>query len=340
MDQQAVPSSMAKAESKSRVALGAARGLLRADAMVSYLLIILVATVGAYIYTMRVQGIFACPGNAYGPDYYLAYCYAKHFGDYEHGAIWFDLEPKIRDSARSAEVLFLGSSRMQFGLSTDATSHWFSANSASYYLMGFAYWENYLFAKPLLSRLQPQARVYVINLDTFFDDTESAPARTILHDRDAATRYRQKHDLERMHNWLCTAVPSACGDVAAFYRNRSTGSYIQRGGKIGVFPVSYNHVIDQQMARGYVTRAAPFLAGLPVDSKCVILTMVPTVNTPSATAREIAHSLGATFIAPEPDGLATFDKSHMNRASAEIWSTAFFETAGPVIRRCLGNSQS
>ena len=104
--------------------------------------------------------------------------------------------------------------------------------------------------------------------------------------------------------------------------------------------MSYNRVVDKTMALKYTTRAAPFLANLPVDSKCVILTMVPTTNTPMATARDIANTLGATFIAPEPEGLATYDASHMARSSAEIWSAAFFEAAGPVIRRCLGKSDT
>ena len=337
MNEQTVSSSVVE-ELRPNVAVRSVKAILRADAMLSYLFIILLAVLGTYIYSMRVQGIFSCPGNTDGADYYLAYCGAKHFGDYDHGAIWFDLEPKVRDSARSAEVMFLGSSRMQFGFSSDATEHWFAAHSASYYLMGFAYWENYLFAKPLLSLVQPRARVYVVNIDTFFENTESAPARTILHDRDAYTRYRQKHDLEALHGWLCTAVPSACGRAGSFYRSRSTGAYVYRGGDSGVFPVSYDRVVNKTMALDYTTRAAPFLAGLPVASKCLILTMVPTTNTPMATARDIAQSLGATFIAPEPDGLATYDGSHMNRPSAEIWATAFFEAAGPVIGRCLGKS--
>jgi hypothetical protein len=331
----------ASVEAPSRnFALKAVKTLLVSEHPTLYALLLLAAILGAYSFSMRAQGIFSCPASGYSSDFYLAYCGAKHFGDYDHGAFWFGLEPEISDSVRSAKVMFLGSSRMQFGFSSDATRNWFAANTASYYLMGFAYWENYLFERELLGRLHPQARVYVINLDTFFENTETAPARIVMHDRDALTRYKQKHDLERVHFWVCDAIPAACGSVAAFFRSRSTGSYVQIGGRRESIPVTYDEVVNQNIVRDYAARAAPFLATLPVDSKCVVLTMVPTVNTPSATAREIARSLGATFIAPKLDNLTTIDASHMSHASAELWSKAFFEAAGPAIRECLDKSGS
>ena len=108
---------------KPNVALRAAKTLLRSDSTTWYALIIVAAILGAYIFSMRVQGIFSCPGNAYGSDFYLAYCGAKHFGDYDHGAFWFGLEPKVQENARNSEVLFLGSSRLQFGFSSEATGN-------------------------------------------------------------------------------------------------------------------------------------------------------------------------------------------------------------------------
>ena len=70
-------------------------------------------------------------------------------------------------------MLFLGNSRLQVAFSTAATADWFSATSARYYLMGFAYFENEVFAEELLRRVRPQARVYVINVDDFFDRVET-----------------------------------------------------------------------------------------------------------------------------------------------------------------------
>ena len=71
-------------------------------------------------------------------------------------------------------MLFLGNSRLQFAFSTSATADWFSAASARYYLLGFSYFENMIFVEPLLRKIRPRAKVYVINVDDFFDRTSFA----------------------------------------------------------------------------------------------------------------------------------------------------------------------
>src|SRR5919198_4818433 len=47
------------------------------------------------------------------PDTFLAYCSSPQFGDYEHGAYYFGLEPTALDYLRQADVLGLGSSKAQ-----------------------------------------------------------------------------------------------------------------------------------------------------------------------------------------------------------------------------------
>ena len=88
---------------------------------VLYLSFVLSAAAGAVVLGLRLDSLFACQAAGYGPDRYLAYCQATNYGDYDHGAFWFGLERAALDAAANADVLFLGNSRMQFGLSTDAT---------------------------------------------------------------------------------------------------------------------------------------------------------------------------------------------------------------------------
>lgn len=120
-----------------------------------YVLIILAVMAAAFLYSLRWNGIFACPANAYDGGSYLGYCQASAYGDYDHGAFWFALEPKAREAVASADVLFLGNSRMQFGFSSPALGRWFTANGFRYYLLGFSHSENVTFIGPLLQRLQP-----------------------------------------------------------------------------------------------------------------------------------------------------------------------------------------
>lgn len=305
---------------------------------IPYSLIILVAVLGSYLYTIHSQSIFACPATGYSADRYLAYCHAIHYGDYEHGSFWFDLEPIVRESAMTADVLLLGDSRMQFGFSGDPTNEWFSSIAARYYLMGFAYWENYVFEKELLGKWRPAAKVYVINIDTFFEEAETPPAKIVMHDSDANDHYLRKQKWQRLHREICTSFSKACGNDQAFFRSRKTGAYLLKGGHIGSFPVSYNETVNQKKVSDYTARGAAFFANVPVDRACVLFTIVPTSDTSIGTAKAIARSLGVALVAPELEGLATFDQSHIDSPSAERWSRAFFESAGPQIQRCLGKS--
>src|SRR5580658_2739706 len=168
---------------------------------VLYSVILLASIVGTYVVKLRTAGIFGCSAEGYyaSTNAYLGYCNASAYGDYDHGAFWFDLEPEARKFAADAAVLFVGSSRMQFAFSSIATDKWFAAAAVPHYLMGFTHTENSNFLGPLLQRVKPHAKVYVINIDQFFVGTETGPASQILHDGDIERRYREKRLWQHVH---------------------------------------------------------------------------------------------------------------------------------------------
>src|SRR6185312_4390360 len=102
-----------------------------------YTLAIFAVTAATFGFHLRRDGIFACTASLYEGDSYLGCCGGTAYGDYDHGAFWFDLEPDARHHAAAADVLFVGNSRLQFGFSAPALGHWFSANDLNYYLLGF-----------------------------------------------------------------------------------------------------------------------------------------------------------------------------------------------------------
>lgn len=301
-----------------------------------YIVLILCAALGAYGYKLKTEGIFACPATGYAPDWYLAYCHADGYGDYEHGVFGFDLE-SAGTIAAGATTLFLGSSRMQHALSTKTMASWFSSAALTYYLMGFGYTENVVFAREVLRRIKPQARVYIINVDGFFEETETPPARIVLQDSTARIRYAVKGTWQFFHRGICQAFPSICGNNYVIFRSRSTGDYRVWGRNRARSPaaVSYDPAVDNAEADSEIAVAKAFLQSLPVKNSCVILTMVPTVKTKLVKAKAIAAALDMDLVAPHLEGLRTYDGSHLDNASAEQWSRAFLDTAAPRIRECV-----
>jgi hypothetical protein len=303
-----------------------------------YISVVLVAALVSYAHWLRAYSIFSCQADGYSSDRYLAYCGGEHYADYEHGAFWFDLEPPARIFARNADVLFIGNSRIQVALSTAETDNWFAAASARYYLLGFSYSTNVIFTDKLLRMIRPRARVYVINVDDFFERYETPPVKTIFHDPEARSRYEDKRSWQRIHEPICKTFAALCGVNPVTYRSRETGAFTKRTSEpyLTPAPVSYDQDIDQQVVDGYTVAAIVFLSRLPVDRRCVILTNVPTVKTKIGNIETAATNLGMNLVAPEiPEGLRTYDGSHLDQPSAERWSRAFFQSVGSRIRSCL-----
>ena len=301
-----------------------------------YILLLLCSALGTFGYKLRSDGIFACGADGYSGDRFLAYCNSTAYGDYDHGAFWYGLEPDAQRNAIEAEVLFMGSSRMQFAFSTEATAEWFSSPTVRYYLLGFSHTENIVFFAPLLLKLKPRARVYVINVDRFFDDRVTPPAHDIQRETKAQSGYPEKRFWQSLHKPICNTLPAICGARASFFRLRETGAW-QFSGSDGLKPQSVADGPPSNPERWsqYAALGEKFISQLPVDRKCIFLTIAPSAETRRAEATAIATALGFDLVATDPDGLQTFDGSHLDRASAERWSRAFFQAAGPRIRRCL-----
>jgi hypothetical protein len=303
-----------------------------------YILVVLAALPVAFAYQFRTNLIFSCQAAGYSADQYLGACNGARYGDYEHGAFWFDLEPAAETFAKNADVLFLGDSRLQMALSTAATTDWFAAASARYYLLGFYFYGNMIIADAVLHKILPRAKVYVINIDGFFETSESPPVKTILHDPKAREQYEAKRLWQRVHEPICKAVSAICGNNFAIFRSRQTGAYMYalNGKRYSSAPVSYDEVVDQQALNRNTAAGVEFLSRLPVRRECVILTIVPGVGTKKEGATALASALGLKLVIPEQTGeLWTFDGAHLDQASAQRWSQAFLQAAGSSIRSCL-----
>ena len=316
---------------------GATEGRLLVARSGLYISVVLSVVLGASVHSLRDYSLFACEATGYGSDGYLAYCGSPGYGDYDYGAFWFGLEPEATNAAAAAQVLFVGNSRMQFGLSSDAMAGWFEGFGVSHYLLGFAYNGNYRFLGPLLGKLQPKAQVVVINLDLFFEQNDTEPARIVMQDSSARVRYEKKRWWQPTHQSACLEFSVICGHDVAFFRSRPTGAWRLAGGQFKSGPVSFDGSIDHDVLEVYASQGARFLSSLPVGSECQILTMVPSMHTAIGTAKAIAATIGRPLVAPELTGLNTFDESHLDSASAERWSTAFIHAAAPYIQKCLFN---
>jgi hypothetical protein len=203
--------------------------------------------------------------------------------------------------------------------------------------LAFSYNEDMVFTGDLLRRMNPRASVYIINVDDFFERRETAAANTILHDPDARKRYESKRFSQRLHQSICGALPTICGNKFVIFRSRETGAYYRIPHEEPIYPqnaVSFDSWVDEAAVRDSTALAIDFLKQY-AKGKCIILTNVPYPETKVGDVEAIAAGVGLPLVAPSLDGLNTSDGYHLDRPSADRWARAFLEAAGPEIRTCL-----
>jgi hypothetical protein len=313
----------------------------RRDRPLLYATLLAAVMVGTFFYELRTKDIFGCQPAASPAHRYLAYCNVGGYFDYDHGAFWLGLEPEATRAASAADVLFLGSSRVQFALSTDVTRQWFASHELSFYLLGFSYSENVTFTTPLLKSLEPRASAYVINVDHFFETHETIPAADVWHGEASLSRYRRKQIWQTPHRVICEAVPWVCANHLAFFRDVRDGTWSFQGDE-GLVPApvaALNPRSPEQIAKR-VEVANAFIAKLPVPRSCVFMTVVPSGETPWEEAEAFAAGAGVELFAPDGEGLRTFDDSHLDGRSAERWSMEFLAMAGDKLASCVASGKA
>ena len=281
-----------------------------------------------------------------GPDdAFLAYCQTDKFGDYEHGAYALGLKPKAVEHVRKAQVLILGSSRTQFGFSTEAVRTFFHDRGMPHYVFGFAYGELSPFAEHLIKQEQLRPKVFIINADPFFGTQMSQPAKDVIKPTPRVwLNYTLKSTLDYVRR-ICRTISILCsGRYNSIYRSSEDGHWIWAETFIKKRPpIKVGPQKQAEFSPGAIEEAkrlaTEFVMRTAIDPQCMILTAAPNIYADlDVVARAIANHIGAPFALPQLEDLDTLDGSHLTLTSAERWSLAVLREAGPVLDRCLSTS--
>ncbi|HTV27878.1 MAG TPA: hypothetical protein VMF32_08860 [Xanthobacteraceae bacterium] len=324
-------------------------------ALVSYLVLFAVAgTVSGLGYRLLDWGhdVLGCMANR-KPGTFLAYCTSDQYGDYEHGAYYFDLEPQAVGNLRNAKVLVLGNSRAQHGFSTVAVKQFFADRSIPFHLMAFGYSDGVRLAQDLIEKYDLAPRFLVIDVNPFFPDFLSEPGRaTSEEDKPKWLRpfarlpawwdYLIKKAFNSSQASLCRLWPSRCeATFQTIYRSAKDGSWVLDDFTpanlpgVPIKPKKLVH-IDKQPRPEDLINARRLFGLVRLPRNCIVFTSAPS-NALDAEpyASEISRILGVRLVLPQVDGLKVFDASHLTRSSAERWSAAVMQEIDPLLPPCL-----
>lgn len=305
------------------------------------------ALAGAIIYILARSDLFPwigpCSSAGYSDDHYLAYCEYGRYGDFEHGALLYGMEPGVLEPIKKAKVLFLGNSRAQYAFSTKTSIEAMDNSGVPWYAMGFGFGAKSDMPEAMFSTHKLTPDLVVINADPFFSTRSAGLSGKVLAGGDAfAAEYGKKRKLQDIHAGLCGRFGEGpwsrftCGSKPTLFRSRSNGSWLVEHYRSDQhIPVLYSdtHLIDQ--VDETVAAAELFFASTGINRECVVLTATAQNPTPVAFTRELAKRLDVAFEFPQLDDMWTIDASHMDVPSAERWSVAFMERLAPHIERCV-----
>jgi hypothetical protein len=283
---------------------------------------------------------FGCRSLPRQPDEFLAYC-ESYFADYEHGALYYGSEPNLRKNIRNAEVLFLGSSRLQAAFSTKAVRDFFRARGVRYFLLGFGYGEASAFAQAVMERSMASPKLLVINADPFFIDDMSPPAREAKEPTPLWWwRFGLKMAFQHVQPGLCRIAHSICAeDRRSIFRSLTDGQWSWAASYIRDNSIPIGEDVKERLAPDQIERAKEvgevFLRRIGIKRACVVMTGTPNsdLNSPEI-AKVLAEALGTHSLTPDLPDLSTIDGGHLNPRSAERWSGAFLEELAPQLRSC------
>jgi hypothetical protein len=316
----------------------------------TYILIFIIVVVFAIVIAVGCIGMnsLGCDFSGYDEDTFLAYCENKNFGDYEHGAFYYALEPKAVENLKNADAVILGNSVAMFAFSTSAVDHFFKERGIQYFILGFGYGEASSFPLSLMQRYGIKPKMLIIaNAYEFFANTGmTQPATEVTSNRTIIwLKYRAKKMMQNFHKQLCEEVPLLCSPRhRTIYRSVSTGRWFWEAYNtkkhIPLIPdVSYNNSNASEragMLGEHFIKALP----MPIDRSCIVLAGVPYPQIASeAVASSLAKALDARLLNVSVNGMSTIDGTHFDVETAERWSEEFVGKLDPYLSACISNNK-
>jgi len=269
-----------------------------------------------------------------GPGWYLAY----DRGGLDHGVLYHDLSGAA-EALRSAEVLFLGDSSVQFAFPHGPLAEFSARTGLRAFVMAFAYGEHDEFAEALIERHDLHPKWLVVNADPFFVGQQSDMARHVRagdafeawKERfQAVTAYEVRHRLHQVVPYLDPFPPAR--DWVNF-RNLEDGTlHVAAWAGTPRPATSLREGLLRRAKPEWIRRAERFQQDMRARGARLVLTTIPPVS--PNLALDLSEALAVPVVLPPVprEELMTLDGNHLDQASSLRYATAFLAQLERVLR--------
>jgi hypothetical protein len=286
-----------------------------------------------------------CWSSKYGPLYYLVVCdtaawATDNIQEYEAGAIYYGVESGISEAIRNAQVIFVGSSKLQAAFSTQATTAYFAKQNIRYYMLGFTT-RNLGVVLPSLKSKRASPSLLIVNAEPSFFTAQTPPSNVVSGGLRTYWRLAKDVGLQRLQRAICPIFPSICSPPdRTMYRSANTGQWRWQDSYYPEQSIPFNELLPDEFSdnefKVAVDSGERFLREININPGCIVFTGIPNNRQDApAIASRLAQRLGTHLILPKVEPILLLDDYHLNFDTAERWSAAFLNELTPVLQSCL-----
>ena len=284
-----------------------------------------------------------CNPEGYARGDFMTSCAGIKVDRYSFGSIYMGAQKNAVKNAEDADVIVFGNSRTMRSFSTDAIDNYFKEKGLTYMVLAS---EGASFRSSILTseRMKIKPKIIMVNSEIFVSDKISPAFRDLVDfPQKYETRYRFFNAAQTLHRRICTSKNNFLkefyceGRINANWRSAETGRFkwdlVAEAEKQVVF--DYTLKADHVYSRLYTDRAIELLDMRNYKQSCPVLYQVNSPRSTPKLMEKMADLLGVQSAFAYMGGLATYDKSHLDRPNSERWAQEFVKVLDPVIDNCL-----
>lgn len=276
-----------------------------------------------------------------GPDWYVAA--DDQLLTWDHYVYYAGYGTAVAN-ARASDVVIVGNSRSQYALIADDVLDVGRQRGWRIHHMGVGHGESMRFTEMIFERHDIRPAVVIVGVDTSVVassfSAKLSPFAQAMIDKGSWAAIREVYG----HYWLDAVrlpmehlLPSAHpNDLRKIiYRSWSTGFWRRQGSSLdspGQFPIeSYVDSRTAEVRAHQTAEARAFVQRMRARGSAVVFAWIPTPDTTRESAVDLAAAADVPLIAPDLEGLRTFDGSHLDLDSAQRYTAAFLDQLGPIV---------
>jgi hypothetical protein len=260
------------------------------------------------------------------------HCYLSHDfkGDLGHDVLYYNFEKSI-ENIRKADILILGSSRVQFGFHYKTLESFEGRYGVRFFNMGLSNWECYLFPLLVMEKHNLNPKMVIVNAEAFNGKLTPVAEHIIAQGKfqrgltflirssfHKSILVLHSHIPEPIRGLLLEALRNVYDKV--WYCSRLTGVWFkpyvsQRSSK----PKRIKNTIENDCETGpqVFENARRFKNEMDKRGTQIVLTLVPHDASCRNVAEKIAAHIRVPFIFVDGDDMSTSDGSHLTEESAK-----------------------